>query len=98
MHLCRSVRGLLRSIIPAHVADALEAYEAQRELACRVHSFSELSGDMLYRQSNNNSKRTSFNALVGASWAPLSSRGRKTSDAEPVGLAKPCPGPSQPWE
>mmetsp|Transcript_23064 Transcript_23064/g.60239 ORF Transcript_23064/g.60239 Transcript_23064/m.60239 type:complete len:514 (+) Transcript_23064:1657-3198(+) len=76
----RSVRALLRNIMPAHVADALEAYEAERELASPIATFGRPPGAMLHRQSLSYNRNTLGPGSVGFTppWPTLSRLGKGT--------------------
>eukprot|EP00983_Pelagomonas_calceolata_P041661 1138167-Pelagomonas_calceolata.AAC.5 len=80
MHSCRSVRGLLRNIMPAHVADALEAYEAEREFASMA-AFGAPSGAMLHLQSSSNFRKPSDTVCGGLirAWPKISQPGEVTA-------------------
>ncbi|KAF5835083.1 hypothetical protein DUNSADRAFT_7889, partial [Dunaliella salina] len=61
----RCVRGLLRNIMPAHVADALELYEAERELAASPASTGKQSGVLMSNsKQSTNGARSSFSKSV----------------------------------
>ncbi|KAF5831276.1 hypothetical protein DUNSADRAFT_13332 [Dunaliella salina] len=93
----RSVRGLLRNIMPAHVADALEAYETERDHARPMCTFGVSSSTVAQGQPFSHSRRASCTSIV-SSWGQSSSHSRRASYSALVRLTKPWLGPSQPCE
>ncbi|KAF5826701.1 hypothetical protein DUNSADRAFT_2317, partial [Dunaliella salina] len=76
----RCMRGLLRNIMPAHVADALEVYEAERELAASPASTGKQSGLLLGKQSLKGGRRSVSESVSGVHpqpWSRLNQSGEE---------------------